>query len=157
MNPEFESCYEMDSKKQCQSQSHSDFPTVEMLMENVTEHDLVFFNNVNIKEEILKEKVDLTQYLHTPTLYTPTYNGYTIDEIKIKLDELKNIREQNLKFKKSRVINKSIMRRNDIQYGQFQTFFITVWEKLNGKLSFNGLIEEHSNIKDDLWKIFKNE
>jgi hypothetical protein len=152
MNSEFESSYEMDSKKQCQSQSHSKFPTVEMLMDAVTEHDLVFFNNVNLKEETLKEKVDLTQYLHTPT-----YNGYTIDQIKFKLNDLKNIRDQNTKIKKSRVVNKDITRRNDIQYRQFQTFFITVWEKLNGKLSFNGLIEEHSNIKDDLWKIFKNE
>ncbi len=149
-----ESSYEMDSKKQCQ------FPTVEMLMENVTEYDLVFFNSLNFNVNVIKEeeedekkqKEELKQYL-----YIPKYYGYTIDEIKIKLEELKNIREQTQQLKKSRSVNKDIKRRNDVQYGQFQTFFITVWEKLNGKLSFNGLIEEHSNIKDDLWVIFKNE
>jgi hypothetical protein len=147
-----ESSYEMDSKKQCQ------FPTVEMIMENVTESDLVFFNNVNInviKEEEKdekKQKEDLKQYL-----YIPKYYGYTIDEIKIKLAELKNIREQNTQFKKSRNVKKSIMRSNDIQYGPFKTFFITVWKELKGKIGFNSMIEEHSNIKDDLWTIFKNE
>jgi len=149
-----ESSYEMNSKKQCQSQS--EFPTVEMIMENVTESDLVFFNNVNVikeeEEDEKKQKEDLKQYL-----YIPKYYGYTIDEIKIKLAELKNIREQNKQFKKSRNVKKGIMRRNDIQYGPFQTFFITVWKELKGKIGFNSMIEEHSNIKDDLWTIFKNE
>ncbi len=152
-----ESSYEMDSKKQCQSHSQSEFPTVEMIMENVTESDLVFFNNVNVikeEEDEKKQKEDLKQYLY---IHIPKYYGYTIDEIKIKLEDLKNIREQNKQFKKSRNVKKDIMRRNDIQYGQFQTFFITVWKELKGKIGFNTMIEEHSNIKDDLWTIFKNE